>query len=132
MGREKAVDQNVGILIADDFEPWRVKVRDLLQERPEWQILGEASDGLEAVQMAVKLRPDVVILDIAMPGQNGFEAARAIRSSSPKSRIIFLTEHTDKEIRDAAFVAGGDAYVIKSNAASDLINAIIKALTRVQ
>ena len=131
MGSGKAVDQTVRILVADDFEPWRQKVRDLLQQRPEWQVVGESSDGLEAVQMAERLCPDVVILDISMPALNGLEAAKAIRSFSPKSRIIFCSEHAYTEIRDAAFLAGGDAYVIKSNAASELIPSIVSALARV-
>ena len=100
-------------------------------KRPEWQIVGEASDGLEAVQMAVRLSPDVVILDISMPALNGLEAAKAIRNFSSKSRIIFFSEHAYTEIRDAALLAGGDAYVIKSNAASELVSSIVSALARV-
>lgn len=118
----------VSILIADDFEPWRSHVRYLMQARPKWYIVGEACDGLETVQKAEELEPDVVILDVAMPGLNGIEAATKIRSLSAKPRIIFVSGFHDEEIRDAALRAGADAYLTKTTADNQLAKVIENAI----
>lgn len=119
---------SVRILIADDFEAWRLEVRSLLQTRTEWQIVSEARDGLEVVQKASKLHPDVVLLDIGMPGLNGIAAARQIRQLSPKSKIIFLTVNSDSDVIHEALNAGPDGYVLKFQAGTELIATIEKAL----
>jgi len=118
----------IRILVADDFEDWRVRIRELLSFRPAWRIVAEARDGLEAVQKAAELRPDVVLLDIQMPGLNGIEAARRIRQECPGSRIIFLSQSSDKEIIRAALEIGAKAFVQKAMAARELIPAIEAAL----
>ena len=82
---------SVRILIVDDCEPWRRMILTLLQEYPDWQIICEASDGLEAVQKSKELQPDLILLDIGLPGMNGIEAARQIREIAPRSKILFLT-----------------------------------------
>jgi DNA-binding NarL/FixJ family response regulator len=82
----------VHILLADDFAPWRSRVRSFLQLETEWKIVSEACDGLEAVQKAAELHPDVVLLDLSMPGLNGVEATRRIRQCSPDSKIVILTK----------------------------------------
>src|SRR5512133_683013 len=87
------------ILVADDFVLWRDIVRYLLQARPEWQIIGEACDGLEAVQMTNERLPDIVVLDIGLPLLNGIEAAKRIRQAHPESIIIFLTLEDDGDVR---------------------------------
>ena len=115
------------ILIADDFEPFRRFVCATLQEKPEWQIVGEACDGLAAVQMTTELLPNIVILDIGMPGLNGIEAAKRIRQVSPASKIIFATQNNDAEIWIDAVSTGAD-YVLKVNAGSELLPAIEAAL----
>ena len=84
----------VRILVVDDFEKFRQFVVALLGKRPELQVVGEASDGLEALQMAVELRPDLILLDIGLPGLNGIEVARQVRSLVPESIIIFLTQES--------------------------------------
>ena len=119
---------SVRILIADDFEAWRLAVRTLLQNRTDWQIVSEARDGLEVVQKASKLRPDVVLLDIGMPGLNGIAAAAQIRLLSPNSKIIFVTANSDSDVIHEAQIAGLDGYVLKFQSGNELIAAIEKAL----
>ncbi len=82
----------IRILVADDFKDWLHQVRLLLQSRPEYQVIAVASDGLEAVQKAEELKPDLILLDIGLPKLNGIEAARRIRQLSPSSKIVFLRE----------------------------------------
>jgi CheY-like chemotaxis protein len=96
----------VRILLADDFAPWRSQVRSFLQSETKWKIVFEACDGLEAVQKTVELRPDIVLLDISMPGLNGIEAASRIRQRSPDSRIIILTQNADEDLMTAALARG--------------------------
>lgn len=121
---------SVRILIADDFEAWRLEVRTFLQARTEWKIVSEARDGLEVVQKASKLRPDVVLLDIGMPGLNGIAAAAQIRQLSPNSKIIFLTANSDSDVIHEAQNAGLDGYVLKFQGGNELIAAIEKALRK--
>jgi DNA-binding NarL/FixJ family response regulator len=108
------------ILLVDDFKPWRMAASRILRPTPEFQIVGEASDGVEAIEKAAALHPDVVLLDIGMPLLNGLEAARQIRQASPQSKIIFLTGQDDDELRSAAFAAGAEGYVVKARAAREL------------
>ena len=117
----------LSILVADDFVPWRTQTRSLLQQRPEWQIV-EAGDGLEAVHKATEFRPDIVLLDVAMPILNGIEAAPKIREASPQSRIIFVTSNGDADVKAAALATGAEAYLSKVHAASQLLPAIETAL----
>ena len=116
------------ILVVDDFAEWRGRVRSMLQAQPEWQVIGEACDGLEAVQRTQELHPDIVVLDIGMPNLGGIEAAKRIRRDSPSSRIIFVTQENDADIRSAALATGAEAYLVKANAASELLPAIDAAL----
>jgi DNA-binding NarL/FixJ family response regulator len=108
------------VLLADDLEAWRAQVRSFLESKTQWKVV-EASDGLEAVQKAVELHPDVVLLDLSMPGMNGIEAAKKIRELSPNSRIIFLSGNTDEEVMSAALETGAAGYVVKSNMSTQLI-----------
>jgi DNA-binding NarL/FixJ family response regulator len=82
-------------LLVDDFEQWRLAARSILEKVPAFRVISEAGDGLEAVEKAATLLPDVIVLDIGMPLLNGIEAARRIRQASPESRIVFLTENDD-------------------------------------
>ena len=116
------------ILVVDDFEPWRSKVREILQARPEWTIVSEACDGPEAVQKATALQPDIILLDFGLPTLNGIEAAKLIQQRCPESRIIFLTANEDKEIMSEALRIPRARYLLKIKAATDLLDVISAAL----
>jgi two-component system nitrate/nitrite response regulator NarL len=107
-------------LLVDDSDRWRSLVRSILENIPQFRVVGEAGDGLEAIKKAGVLRPDVVLLDIGMPHLNGIEAAKEIRQASPNSNIIFLTQESDSDVRRAALATGAVAYVLKSNASHEL------------
>jgi DNA-binding NarL/FixJ family response regulator len=114
----------IRILIADDFKDWRRQVLLLFQERPEWQVIAEAADGTEAIQMAEELKPDLIVLDIGLPKQNGIEAARQIRRLSSSSKIVFLSQNNDLDIVRAALATGAEGYVRKTDAKSELVPAV--------
>ena len=114
----------IRVLVVDDYEPWRRFVSTTLRKEPELQIVGQASDGLEAVQQAENLQPDLILLDIGLPSLNGIEAARRIREVSPTSKIIFVSENSSQDIVEAALRTGASGFVVKSNAASELFPAI--------
>ena len=114
----------VRILVVDDFEMFRQFVVELLGKRPELQVVGEASDGLEAIQKAVELRPDLILLDIGLPSLNGIEVARQMRSLAPESRIIFLTQESSADVVQEAFSVGARGYVTKNMVLTDLFTAV--------
>jgi DNA-binding NarL/FixJ family response regulator len=114
----------IRVLVVDDFEPMRQSVRSMLEEWRDLQIVGEASDGLEAVQKAVGLKPDLVLMDIGLPSLNGIEAVRQIRKLVPEAKIIFLSQETSAEVVQEALNLGASAYVVKVNAGIDLLPAI--------
>ena len=116
------------ILVIEDFLPFRQWVCSTLREMPELQVIGEANDGLEAVQKAKELKPDLVILDIGLPKLNGIDVCRSIRKSIPKSKVVFLTTLIDPDVILAALDAGAVGYVHKSRAASDLKPAVAAVL----
>jgi len=120
---------SVRILIADDHEVVRRGLRALLEGHPGWQICAETIDGREAVEKAAQLRPDVVILDLGMPGLNGLEAARQIREASPLCEVLILTMHESEQVIREVLAAGARGYVLKSDAGRDLVNAV-EALSR--
>jgi two-component system response regulator NreC len=111
------------ILLADDHEIVREGLKGLL-ERQHFDVVGEASEGREAVQLAKELRPDVAVVDYSMPLMNGLEAAREIQRVSPSTRTILLTMHTEDLYVFEALRAGIRGYVVKTQAAADLIRAI--------
>jgi DNA-binding NarL/FixJ family response regulator len=118
------VTHNARILLVEDFEPLLRYEASLLQENPEWQIIGEATDGLEAVQKAEALRPDVILFDIGLPKLNGIEAARQICTIIPGIRIIFVTQESSASVVAEALSFGARGYVLKMRADSDLLPAM--------
>lgn len=112
------------ILVVDDFPPWRHFVSKTLQDQPELQIIGEATDGLEAVRRAKELQPDMILLDIGLPSLNGIESARRIREVSPATKILFVSENRSRDIAEAALSTGAGGYSIKSEATHELLPAI--------
>ncbi len=122
----------VGVLVVDDYEPFRRFVCSTLGKRPGFQIIGEASDGLEAVQKAEELQPDLIVLDIGLPSLNGIEAARRIRKISPKSKILFASQESSGDIVQHALSSGALGYVVKGHAASELLTAVEAVLRNEQ
>lgn len=112
------------LIVADDHEVVRKGVRALLESQAGWSVLEEAGDGREAVEKAERLRPDVVVLDISMPGLNGFEATRQIRKVSPDSEVLILTMHDSEQVVRDVLLAGARGYVLKSDVGRDLVAAV--------
>jgi DNA-binding NarL/FixJ family response regulator len=114
----------VRTLVVDDFASFRHRVCWMLEENPQIRVIGEAADGLEAVQKAVEFQPDLILLDSDLPTLSGIEAARQIRKAAPQSRIIFLTQDSDPDVVQDAFSLGARGYVIKADAPRELLTAL--------
>lgn len=116
--------QKIRILIADDHPVLRRGLKALIEEEPDMEVVGEAGNGLEAVQLAERLRPDVVIMDISMPELDGLEATRRIREHSPSTYVLILTVHAHERYLFPVLKAGASGYVRKTAADEELIEAI--------
>ncbi len=112
------------ILLADDHTVMRSGLRLLLEREKDFEVVGEGSDGREAVALAASLRPDVVVLDIAMPNLNGIEATRQITALEPKIAVVILSMHSDESYVIRALKSGAKAYLLKDSAEADLIRAV--------
>jgi DNA-binding NarL/FixJ family response regulator len=112
------------ILIVDDHAVVRRGVRSLIESQPGWEISGEAATGREAVDLAGRLQPDIVVMDLSLPELNGLDATRQILKESPRSEILVLTMHHSEELARSALQAGARGYVLKSDADQSLIAAI--------
>lgn len=110
-------------LVVDDVEDFRRLLRSMLEERTDCEVVGEASDGLQAVAKAEQLQPDLVLLDLGLPTMNGIEVARRIRKLSPNSKILFVTQNASRKIAQGALRTGANGYLLKSEA-SDLLVAV--------
>jgi DNA-binding NarL/FixJ family response regulator len=114
----------IRILVADDHPVVRHGLKTLLEGQSGWEVVGEASDGFEALDKADRLQPDVLVLDVTMPGMNGLEACRLLRQRTPDVEILFVTQHDSPQMMREALDAGARGYVVKSNAARDLLEAV--------
>src|ERR1700716_3625167 len=112
------------ILVADDHGIVRAGIRLLLQNQADLDVVAEAADGVEAVEQALKAKPDLCILDVGMPRMTGLQAARAIRSHLPDSRVLMLSMHDDERYLFEALKAGASGYVLKREADQDLVGAV--------
>lgn len=114
------------LLVVDDHAVVRRGVRALLESRPDWEVCGEAADGPEAIRNAAELKPDIVVLDISLPGLNGLEATTRILKESPESEVLILTMHHSEELAQQVIKAGARGYVLKSDADQSLVAAVEK------
>ena len=123
-GRLALEGSAIRVLVVEDNDLWRRFVSSMLQKQPEYQVIGQVSDGLEAVHQAQQVQPDLITLDIGLPTLNGIEAARRIREVSPRSKVLFVSENCSADVAEAALHTGAGGYVVKSNAASELLPAV--------
>ncbi len=122
----------VRVLVVDDYEPFWRFVCSILGKCPELLIVGEVSDGLEAIRKAEELRPDLILLDIGLPTLNGIETARHIRRLAQESKIVFVSQESSADVVREAFRLGAMGYVVKTDAGSDLpvaVSAVLRGKT---
>ena len=112
------------IVIVDDHAVVRRGVRALLEDQPGWEVVGEASAGLAALEMVSGLQPDVVVLDLSIPELHGLEVARRIRATSPQIEVLVLTMHESAELANQVRATGAKGFVLKSDADQDLVAAV--------
>ncbi|RKY19855.1 MAG: DNA-binding response regulator [Planctomycetota bacterium] len=117
------------VLIADDHGIVRDGLRALIEKHPDWEVVGEAEDGQKAVQLAVELLPDIVIMDVAMPNLNGIEATRQIVDKLPSVRVVALSMHSTRHFVVDMLKAGASGYVLKACLFDDLVNAMETVMT---
>jgi DNA-binding NarL/FixJ family response regulator len=115
---------SVSVLVVEDYEPFREYVRSTLGKRTDLHIVGEVADGLEAVQKAEELLPDLILLDIGLPTLGGVEAAQRIRELSPQSRILFVSQENSVHVVRGALAEGAKGYVAKTDARRELLTAV--------
>ena len=118
----------IRVLVVEDFGDWCLLLCSMLQSREEFRVVGLVSNGLEATKSAQELQPDLILLDIGLPGLNGIETARKIAHLAPHSRILFVSANQEPEIVAAALNAGAHGYIFKSHVASELFQAIAAVL----
>src|SRR5689334_17024138 len=112
------------VLIVDDYDLWRQYVHAALHRSSRWQCVGEASTAQQAVECARLFRPDLILLDVGLPGENGIQAARRILVENPAVKILFVSEHQSPELVEAALATGASGYIVKLNAGRDLLPAM--------
>jgi len=114
----------IRVLMVDDHAILRDGLRSLLERQPGTLVVGEASSGEEALEKVAELEPDIVLMDLAMPGMNGLEATQRLRRSHPRVRVLILTQHDDREYIAPALAAGATGYVLKRSGGREVVNAI--------
>jgi len=121
--------RSIRVLVVEDYEPFQRFVTSMLEALPELQIVCKVSDGLEAVQKAEELQPDLILLDIGLPSLNGIEVARQIRKLSPESKILFVSQESSADVVRGALGTGAQGFVVKSDARRELlegVNAVLR------
>jgi CheY-like chemotaxis protein len=116
--------RSIRVLVVEDYEPFQRFVASMLEALPELQIICKVSDGLEAVQKAEELQPDLILLDIGLPSLNGIEVARQIRKLSPKSKILFVSQESSADVVQGALGTGAQGYVVKSDTRRELLDGV--------
>ncbi|MGJ8744320.1 response regulator [Polaribacter sp.] len=116
--------KEIKILLVDDHKLLRDGLRNIIEQKSNMHIIGEASDGREAIKLCSKLLPNVIVMDVAMPGLNGIEATRQIHKNNPKIKIIGLSMHSSKQFIQSMFKAGAFGYLLKDGDSDELITAI--------
>src|SRR5205823_1382021 len=116
--------KRISVLLAEDHQIVREGFRSLLKHEPDIEVVGEAADGRQAVQLTRKLRPEVVVMDIAMPRLNGLEASRQIRKEFPETRVLFLSAHSDDAYVEEVAVLGATGFLLKQTSSENLAIAI--------
>ncbi len=124
VGNEQGAGRSISVLVVDDHAVIRKGLCMLLNEEADLEVVGEASGGQEAVDLALRIHPDVVVMDLTMPGMPGDEATRAIVASVPNTRVIGLSMHSQEEARDRMLASGASAYLTKAGPSSNLLDAI--------
>jgi two-component system, NarL family, response regulator NreC len=114
----------VRVLIADDHQTVREGMRLLVAREPDMEVVGEVADGREALRLASELRPDVVLMDVSMPGMDGLQATRALQETCPQVRVLALTRHADYGFMTEMLRAGAKGYVLKQSSSADLARAV--------
>ena len=112
------------VIIIDDHAFVRRGVQAILQSFPEWELCGEAGSGRDAIALVNQVNPEVILMDVTMPGMNGIDATRIIRQSHPRVKIVLLTLHESSEILRSGFQAGANGYLLKTDAEDELIKAM--------
>jgi DNA-binding NarL/FixJ family response regulator len=118
------VEVLVRVLVVDDFQPFRQVVTSILQAQADLQVISEASNASQAVQMADELQPEVILLDIGLPDFNGIDAARQIRELSPLSKILFVTQGSSVDVMQEGLGLGAHGFLVKSDAGRELVAAV--------
>lgn len=121
---EKMADRRIRVMLVDDHEVVRMGLRTLLEKRENFQVVGEAGDVAEAITMARRGEPDVIVMDIRLPDGTGVEACREIRAERPETKVIMLTSYADDEAVYGSIMAGASGYLLKQTRGQDLASAI--------
>ena len=118
------MNRPVRVLVVEDYAPFRELLRATLEQMSEFEVVGESSDGLEAVQKARKLNPDLILVDIGLPRLNGFAVTRQIKGFSAHAIVLIVTEVHSRDMVEHAFLSGANGYLVKSDAAGELESAV--------
>ncbi len=117
----------IKVLIVDDHPVFRRGLRQIIEEHDRFEIVGEAADGVDGLRLAADLNPDIIVLDVDMPHQNGLQMARSLRQNQSPAKIVFLTMYSDEDLFNAALDIGVMGYVLKENAGGEVVSALLKA-----